>query len=135
VSRDPYRLQAFVMADSLVVDVYGATKEFPAEERFGLQSQIRRAAISVTANLVEGSTRKSQRDYLHFVGIAAGSASEVRYLIGLAVRLGYATIADGRRLAVGYNRVVKALQALLTSLSAPEARGPRPEAPTERPRP
>src|SRR5438874_13710641 len=70
-----------------------------------------------------------ERDYLHFVGIAIGSASEVRYLVGLAVRLGFANEPDGQRLKVGYSRVIRALQALVTSLSSPEARSPRPEAP------
>jgi four helix bundle protein len=134
MSRDPYRLRAFVMADELVVDVYGATRCFPAEERFGLQSQIRRAAVSVTGNLVEGCARRSLRDYLNFVGIALGSASEVRYLLQLAVRLRYATTTDGERLTRGYSRVIKTLQALTTSLSAPEARGLRSEAPTARPK-
>jgi four helix bundle protein len=129
MSRDPHRLQAFVLADDLVVDAYRATKSFPAGERFGLQNQIRRAAVSVAANLVEGCARRSQRDYLHFVGIAIGSASEVRYLLGLAVRLGFTAATDGERLKIGYGRVIKALQALVTSLSSPEARGPRSEAP------
>ena len=129
MSRDPHSLQAFVLADDLVSDVYRTTKAFPAEERFGLQSQLRRGAASVAANLVEGCARRSQRDYLHFVGIAIGSASEVRYLIGLAVRLGFADAPDGERLTIGYGRVIRALQSLVTALGSPEARGPKPEAP------
>ena len=133
MSRDPQRLQAFVLADDLVLDAYRATKGFPGTERFGLQSQIRRGAISVSTNLVEGCARRSERDYLHFVAIAIGSASEVRYLIGLAVRLGFVNVTDGERLKVGYGRVIRALQALVTSLGSPEARGPRSEAPYPRP--
>ena len=126
MSRDPHRLQAFVLADSLVVDTYRATSRFPTTERFGLQSQIRRGAVSVAANLVEGCARRSQRDYLHFVSISIGSASEVRYLLGVAVRLGFAGATDGERLKFGYSRVIRALQALVSSPNAPEARGPRP---------
>ena len=129
MSRDPDRLQAFVLADDLVLGAYRATQGFPAAERFGLQSQIRRGAVSVPANLVEGCARRSQRDYLHFVGIAIASASEVRYLINLAVRLGFVSATDGERLKVGYGRVIRALQALVTSLNSPEVRGPKPEAP------
>ena len=114
------------MADALVIDVYEATKSFPIEERFGLQSQLRRASVSVPTNLVEGSARRSTRDYLHFVEIAIGSASEVRYLIGVAVRLGFIAARDGDQLEARFGRVIRALQALVSALA--EARGPRPEA-------
>jgi len=125
MSRDPYKLEAFVLADALVVDLYRATCRFPSVERFGLQSQVRRAAVSVAANLVEGSARRSEREYLHFISIAIGSASEVRYMISLAVRLGFMDEGEGRRLGHSYGRVTRALQALVTALTA---RGPRPEA-------
>ena len=129
MSRDPGRLEAFVLADALVVDVYRMTKSFPSEERFGLQ--IRRGAVSVAANLVEGSARRALRDYLHFVGISIGSASEVRYVLDLSVRLAFVSPQDGAKLRDRYSRVIRALQALVSSLSRspkPEARGPRPEA-------
>jgi four helix bundle protein len=130
MSRDPRKLDAFVLADALVVDVYRATQGFPREERYGLQSQIRRGAISIVANLVEGSDRRSQRDYHHFVGIALGSASEVRYLIELAGRLGYIADDTTRRLTHEYARVIRGLQALSNFLAGKsEVRGPRSEVP------
>src|SRR5262245_29021762 len=102
MSRNPRKLHAFLIADGLVLDAYRATISFPAGERFGLQAQIRRAAVSVVANLVEGCARRSERDYLHFVGITIGSASEVRYLVDLAARLGFARPQESTRLTQEY---------------------------------
>jgi four helix bundle protein len=132
MSRDPRRLPAFAMADALVIDVYCETRGFPTDERFGLRSQIRRAAISVTANLVEGSARRTVADYVHFVAISIGSASEARYLIDVARRLGFVEAEAAHALVTGYDRVIRALQALVSALSG---RGPRPEArgPEQRP--
>jgi len=127
MSRDHRKLEAFVLTDSLVVDVYRATRTFPVEERYGLQSQLRRGAVSVAANIVEGSARPSERDYLHFIAIALGFASEVRYLVELAVRLGFLDPSGGTELARRYDRVVRALQGLVTALT--EARSPKSEAP------
>jgi four helix bundle protein len=126
MSRDPYKLEAFQLADALVVDLYRATARFPAAERFGLQAQLRRGAVSVSANLVEGCARRTERDYLHFVVIAIGSASEVRYLVLLSARLGFVDQAVGQELAHGYGRVVRALQSLVSVIES--GRGPKPEA-------
>jgi four helix bundle protein len=87
MSRDHQKLRVFQIADALVIDIYDATKDFPLEERYGLQAQIRRAAVSVASNLVEGSARRGQQEYLNFCNIACGSAFETRYLADLAFRL------------------------------------------------
>jgi four helix bundle protein len=89
MSRDHRKLRAFQIADSLVMDIYRETKDFPRDEWYGLRSQIRRAAISSSSNLVEGSATRSTKEYLKFCNIACGSAFETRYLIGLACRLGF----------------------------------------------
>ena len=125
MSRDHRKLEAFRLADSLIVDVYRTTRTFPIEERFGLQSQLRRGAVSVSANLVEGSARPSERDYLHFIAIALGSASEVRYLLEVAARLEFVDPTGAKALVRGYDRVVRALQGLVIALSA--ARSPKSE--------
>ena len=118
MSRDPWKLKVFVLADELVVDVYRATGGFPIEERFGLQAQLRRAAVSITTNFVEDSARRALRDYLHFLAIALGSASEVRYLVGLAERLGLLDDATATTLTTRYTDFIRGLQALITSLES-----------------
>jgi four helix bundle protein len=115
MSRDHRQLRVFVLADELVVDAYRWTLQLPAEERFGLTSQIRKAAVSVPTNIVEGCTRQSTRDYLHFISIALGSASETRYLLGLAGRL-WDMREDPSKLNDRYGELVRGLQKLLGSL-------------------
>ena len=118
MSRDPWKLKVFRLADELVVQVYRATRGLPSEERFGLQAQIRRAAVSVPANIVEGCARRTLRDYLHFVGIALGSASEVRYLVGVSQRLGFLDEGLATELTQGYSELVRGLQTLIGSLES-----------------
>ena len=87
--RDYTKIEAWKLADDLTVAVYERTRSFPNEEMYGLTSQLRRASYSVPANIVEGSSRESKKDYLHFLYIARGSLSETQYFIHLARRLGY----------------------------------------------
>ncbi len=116
MSRDHSKLKVFQMADGLVLRVYQRTGSFPSAERFGLQSQIRRAAVSVPTNIVEGCSRPTSNDYLRFLSIALGSASEVRYLLSLAQRLGYLPPGDANDLQSEYSGLIRGLQKLITTL-------------------
>lgn len=118
--RDHSKLRAFELADQLAVLVYQQTVAFPREEMFGLVSQMRRAAVSVASNIVEGCARHTHADYLRFLDMAYGSVRELEYQISLAARLGYLNDAVPlNRLAV---ETAKVLNGLIRSLrQSPEA--------------
>ena len=108
MSRDHRKLRVFTLADQLVIAVYRASSDFPAAERYGLQGQLRKAAVSSAANIVEGSVRRNEGEYLHFLNIAAGSAAEARYLVDISGRLAFIVASDCRRLEAGYKNSVPA---------------------------
>jgi four helix bundle protein len=70
------------------VDIYKASSSFPADERYGLISQIRRAAISIPSNIAEGAGRNSNKEFCNFLGIANGSSYEVQTQLVIANKLG-----------------------------------------------
>ena len=132
--RDIRNYDVFKLADRLALTVYRLTVTFPNEERYGLASQMRRAALSVPINLVEGAARSGARDFAHFVDIALGSCEEVRYEAHVASELGYMKPADCRQLDSAYEDVSKMLNRLrcLIRDSDPPARGDRRKARGER---
>jgi four helix bundle protein len=114
--RDHRKLDAFQLSDGLAIAVYKATKSFPTEERYGLVSQMRRSAVSIPTNIVEGSARGSKKDYLRFLGIAFSSARELGYLVDLSGRLGYLDEDRTNEIAALQGRTAAALSALIKSL-------------------
>jgi four helix bundle protein len=82
-------LTVWQKAMTLVEKVYGISKHFPADERYGLTSQLRRASVSVPSNIAEGYGRHSTRDYIRFLQIALGSLNEMQTQLELGVRLGF----------------------------------------------
>ena len=84
-------LEVYDKARKLVKDVYIIQNKFPQEERYDLGDQVRRAAVSITANLVECSGRKSLREKIHFIEISFGSMREVFWKLQTACDLGYIT--------------------------------------------
>ena len=102
----------------LVLETYKVTKRFPQEEKFGLTSQIRRAAASVPTNIAEGCGRSGDADFRRFLDIAMGSASELEYLLYLSGDLGFMEAADSKRLLVDVAEVKRMLSALIVKLRA-----------------
>ena len=83
------KLQVWQRSHKMVLALYRATRTFPSDERFGLTSQLRRAALSVPTNIVEGSRRATAKDYSRFLNIAEGSLGETEYLVSLSRDLNY----------------------------------------------
>ena len=96
--------------------VYKVTRAFPAEERFGLSEQMRRAAISVPSNIAEGAARNSVRELLHYVGVANGSLAELDTQIEASMRLGY--VWDIHELEEQTSKIGRLMVALRRSLRA-----------------
>ena len=113
MARDYRKIRAWQLADELALALYRATRGFPKSEVFGLTSQTRRAAVSVPANIIEGSARKYHKEYVQFLHIALGSLAEVGYYIGFAHRIGYLEDAEHSRLAELHETASKTLRALV----------------------
>ena len=109
-------LDVFKLSHSLALEIFELTKAFPEEEKFGLISQMRRAAYSIPMNLMEGAHRLGPKEYRHFVGIAKGSAGEVRYQILLVKDLEFISRETYASLASRYERVTQMLTKLAKSL-------------------
>ncbi|RLB95290.1 MAG: four helix bundle protein [Deltaproteobacteria bacterium] len=114
--RDHNKLRAFELADEIAVLTYRFTKVFPKEEVYGLSSQMRRAAVSIPSNIVEGCARESQVEYLRYLEIAFGSLRELQYQFGLSRRLGYLNDSDISEYNPKLIETEKVLAALLRSL-------------------
>lgn len=104
-------------AHRLVLDIYQCSQSFPTEEKYGITAQLRRAAVSVPANIAEGFTRSSKPDKLRFYNIAQGSLEETRYFLIVVRDLGYCTtdhileqVTEVARLLQVYTQAIRSSQ-------------------------
>lgn len=115
--RPHRKLVLWQKAVGLVTAVYEATRLFPTAERFGLASQMQRAAVSVPSNIAEGAARKGQKEYLHFLFTARGSLSELDTQLEIAARLGLLKQLKAAELQARLDEVSRLLSGLIRSLS------------------
>jgi four helix bundle protein len=116
--RDHTQLRAFALADEIVLMIYRETQQFPKEEVYGLASQMRRAALSVPSNIVEGCSRHTEADFLRFLDIAFGSLRELHYQFSVAMRLGYLRDASASTGESLLDEAEKVLASLIRAIRA-----------------
>ncbi len=114
--RDPYRLRVTAAAEDLAVLTYEATRQFPRDERFGLVSQMRRAAVSIGSNICEGCGRGSDRAFLPFLYQANGSNAELEFQTRLSRRLNFGVTEELTALLEGTYAMKCQLSSLIVTL-------------------
>jgi len=117
-ARNFKELIVWQKAHQFVLELYRFTRVFPTDEKFGLTSQIRRAAISVPANIAEGFPKRSTNDKARFFNIAQGSLEEVHYYLILAKDLGY---GDSTKLLALYDEVGRLLNGYASAILTPHS--------------
>jgi four helix bundle protein len=113
-------LEVWQESMTLVEEIYALSKRFPADERFGLTSQLRRAAVSIPSNIGEGARRKRRKAFLNHLDIAMGSQGEVDVQVELAARLEFCTTSDRNTIQQRIDRIGRMLNGLIASRQ-PEA--------------
>jgi four helix bundle protein len=115
--KNNYRdLVVWQRAIELVPEVYQLVKQLPKEETYALGDQLRRAAVSIPANIAEGQARQHQKEFLQHLSIAKGSLAELHTLLVVAQKLGYVTAAQLESIEQGLSEVARPLNGLMSSL-------------------
>lgn len=102
----------------LVEQIYKFTKQFPKEELYGITNQMRRCAVSIPANIAEGSGRKNKAEFIQFLHIALGSASELETHLIISQRLGFLSINSYDEIINALNEIIKMICGLINSLNS-----------------
>lgn len=109
-------LRVWKLSHKLNLEIYKISSKFPSKETYGLSSQLRRAASSVSANIVEGYYRNSKKEFLQFLYIARGSAGEVTYFLIMSKDLKYIEYEKYKYLRNEYEKLLASISALINSL-------------------
>lgn len=123
--RDFKKYEIWVESMKLVKLVYQVTAAFPKEEKFGLTSQMCRAAVSIPSNIAEGTSRNSEIEFKRFLEIALGSSFELETQLMLSVQIGFVKDTDLSSLILDLNKIQKQINNLITKT---KANGQKPEA-------
>ena len=110
------KLKVWQETHSLVLEIYRVTTSFPKSETYGLVDQLKRAAYSVPANIVEGQSRNTTKEYLQFLHNARGSLEEIRYFLLLSFNLKFLKQNKYKELEQKYESASKMLNGLIKSL-------------------
>ncbi len=109
-------LRVWQEAISIAESIYGLTKNFPSEEKFGLTSQMRRCAVSISSNIAEGAGRNNKKEFNQFIGIALGSAFELESQLIVSLKLGFCKESQADELIEKLNHIQNMLYKLQQSI-------------------
>ena len=117
------KLDVWQVAMAVAKTIYDLTRHFPEEEKYGLVSQMRRAAVSIPCNIAEGAARRGKKEFRNFLSVAQGSLSELDTQLEISLMLGYLRREEIQQLWNQLIRVDKMLTSLIRSLSKSPANG------------
>ena len=112
--RDFRKYAVWNLAMELATDIYGYTASFPKDEKYGLAEQIQRSVVSISSNIAEGASRKSEMEFIHFLEIALGSAFELETQLIIANKIGYITELDNDQLLERLHAIQKGVNHLIS---------------------
>ncbi|HKY22314.1 MAG TPA: four helix bundle protein [Vicinamibacterales bacterium] len=122
--QDFKKLVVWHKSHNLVLDVYAKTASFPKAEMFGITAQVRRASVSIAANIAEGSSTGSDKEFARFLRVSAASASEVEYFSILVVDLGLLDVRAADRWGRDVSEIRRMIFGLLGTFSKPKSHPP-----------
>jgi four helix bundle protein len=111
------QLDVFKVARALAIEVYRETRGFPRTETYGLVSQLRRAAVSIPANIAEGAARRSRKEFKRFLLVSRGSSTELKLLLDIARETGYLSTTRFSSLDATLERVFSMVNGLIRRIS------------------